>query len=227
MAENAGAVQDENDTFADTLRKIRRDGLLQTRFSMYCITSELKGMQQYTGIRVSADLRLKPLNCVTGWAFAKQRLVVIAPALPLSVAEALAAWFDDLDQLDIRVIVDADAEVYRLGFGEREALNVIRDAATRNLLDLREQSGERIGVVIADENTMVFAPVSKNIEAGSNSAEQPNAIMLKGASTDDLARAAGADRSTKVAAGEIGNAAPYPTVRYIINISKLQDQREA
>jgi hypothetical protein len=101
---------------------------------------------------------------------AKRRLVVIAPALSLAVATALAARFDDLERLDLRVILDADAEVYRLGFGEREALDVIRDAASRNLLDLRVQPGVRIGVIISDEDTMVFAPISKNIEAGSDSA---------------------------------------------------------
>ncbi len=41
---------------------------------------------------------------------------------------------------------------------------VIRDAASRSLLDLREQPGVRIGVIISDNDTMVFAPVSKNME---------------------------------------------------------------
>lgn len=141
---------------------------------------------------------------------AKRRLVVIAPALSQAVANSLAARFDELADLDIRVIVDADAEVYRLGFGEREALQVIRDAASRSLLDLREQPGVRIGVIISDEDTMVFAPVSKNIEAGSDTAEKPNAIVLRGASTESLARAAGADRSEDSPTGEIGNAALDP-----------------
>ena len=141
---------------------------------------------------------------------AERRLVVIAPALSRSVADALAARFDDLDHLDIRVIVDADAEVYRLGFGEREALDVIRDAASRNLLDLRVQPGVRIGVIISDEDTMVFAPVSKNIEAGSDTAEKPNAIVLRGTSADKLARAAGAQQDDDRPSGEIGNAALDP-----------------
>ena len=141
---------------------------------------------------------------------AKRRLVVIAPALSKAVANALAARFDELAELDIRVIVDADAEVYRLGFGEREALQVIRDAASRSLLDLREQPGVRIGVIISDDDTMVFAPVSKNIEAGSDSVEKPNAIVLRGAPSESLARAAGAERSDDSPAGEIGNAALDP-----------------
>lgn len=141
---------------------------------------------------------------------AERRLVVVAPALSRAAADALAARFDDLDHLDIRVILDADAEVYRLGFGEREALDVIRDAASRNLLDLREQPGVPIGVIISDENTMVFAPVSKNIEAGSDAAEKPNAVVLRGPLADDLARAAGAHQGDDSPTGEIGNAALDP-----------------
>lgn len=76
---------------------------------------------------------------------AQLRLVIIAPALALLVAKALARHFNDLDHLDVRVIVDAEPEVYRRGFGEQEALEEIRQAATRNLLDLREQTGVRIG----------------------------------------------------------------------------------
>lgn len=141
---------------------------------------------------------------------AKRRLVVIAPALSLAVATALAARFDDLERLDLRVILDADAEVYRLGFGEREALDVIRDAASRNLLDLRVQPGVRIGVVISDEDTMVFAPISKNIEAGSDTAEKPNAIVLRGTSADSIVVAAGAQPGDNNPSGEIGNAALDP-----------------
>lgn len=141
---------------------------------------------------------------------AKRRLVVVAPALSQAVANALAERFDELADLDIRVIVDADAEVYRLGFGEREALKVIRDAASRSLLDLREQPGVRIGVIISDDETMVFAPVSKNIEAGSDTVEKPNAIVLRGAFAESLARAAGAERTEDSPIGEIGNAALDP-----------------
>jgi hypothetical protein len=128
---------------------------------------------------------------ITLIATARHRLVVIAPALTVRVAEALVARFRELGQLDVRVVLDADAEVYRLGFGEEAALATIREAAERNQLDLRQQSGVRIGVVIADDDTMIFSPVSKNIEAGSTFAEKPNAILLSGVSASVLALAAG------------------------------------
>lgn len=97
---------------------------------------------------------------------ARDRLVVIAPALTKIVAGAVCRRLNDLDRLNVSLILDADPEVYRLGFGDREALDAIRAASKASHFDLREQPGVRIGVVIADSTTMVYSPISKNIEAG-------------------------------------------------------------
>ena len=123
---------------------------------------------------------------------ARTRLAVIAPAITTPVAQALAARMADLPALSLTVILDADAEVYRMGYGDAEALEIIRKASFEAMFDLREQPGVRIGVIISDERTMVYAPVSRNIEAGSTTDEKPNAIMLDGAATENLAVAAGA-----------------------------------
>jgi hypothetical protein len=58
-------------------------------------------------------------------------------------------------------------------------------------LDLRGQQGVRIGVVISDETTMIFAPVSRNVEAGSTTEEKSNAVLLCGPATERLAQAIG------------------------------------
>ena len=123
---------------------------------------------------------------------AKKRLAVIAPGLTTPVAKALAARMADLPSLSLTVVLDADAEVYRMGYGDAEALEIIREASSNEMFDLREQPGVRIGVVIADDRTMVFAPVSRMVEAGSVTEEKPNAIMLGGGVTETLAEAAGA-----------------------------------
>jgi hypothetical protein len=88
--------------------------------------------------------------------------------------------------------LDHDPEVYRLGFGTEAALDRLRSAAEQNLFDLRVQYGVRIGVVIADDLTMIFAPVPLLIEAGSTSVEKPNAIIFSRGEADRLAEAAGA-----------------------------------
>ena len=138
---------------------------------------------------------------------ARTRLVVIAPALTKSVADALSRRLDDLGQLSVTVILDADPEVYRLGFGDEQALDAIRAASAKNLFDLREQPGVRIGVVISDATTMVYSPVSKNIEAGSMTIEKPNAIVLTGGAGDRIASAAGADSGENAPKPEVGDRA--------------------
>lgn len=126
---------------------------------------------------------------------AKHRLAVIAPGLTTPVAEALALRLVDLPRLELTIILDADPEVYRMGYGDVEALVLIRKASAAAHFDLRVQSGVRIGVVISDERTMIYAPVSRNVEAGSTSPEHPNAIMLGGEATATLASASGAVRN--------------------------------
>ena len=134
---------------------------------------------------------------------ARHRLAIIAPALTTPVAQALAARMADLPGLSLTVILDADAEVYRMGYGDPMALEIIRKASDEAMFDLREQPGVRIGVVISDDRTMVYAPVSRNVEAGSTTEEKPNAVMLGGGSTEKLAEAAGvAEGETEI--GERG-----------------------
>ena len=130
---------------------------------------------------------------------AKARLAVIAPGLTTPVAKALAARLRELPTLSLTVILDADAEVYRMGYGDVEALEIIRESSRNEIFDLREQPGVRIGVVISDDRTMVYAPVSGNVEAGSTTEEKPNAIMLDGRATEKLAAATGAaERETEI-----------------------------
>ena len=123
---------------------------------------------------------------------AQNRLAVIAPGLTTPVARALAARMKELPTLSLTVILDADAEVYRMGYGDAEALEIIRETSLNEIFDLREQPGVRIGVVISDGRTMVYAPVSRNVEAGSTTEEKPNAIMLDSGTTEKLAEASGA-----------------------------------
>jgi len=151
---------------------------------------------------------------------ASRRLAVIAPGVTTPVAKALAERMADLPSLSLTVVLDADPEVYRMGYGETEALSIIRDASKASMFDLREQPGVRIGVIISDERTMVFAPVSRNVEAGSTSAERPNAIVLGGPAAEALAVASGTtpppethktDTATERQAGqEIGHDALQP-----------------
>jgi hypothetical protein len=126
----------------------------------------------------------------------------------MPIAQALSARLPDEGRLSIDIILDADPEVYRLGYGTLDALELLREAADQNLLGLRVQPGVRIGLIISDDTTMVYSPVPLLIEAGSTSVEKPNAIVFTGGATDQLVTAAGAGPADAVQ--EIGSRALTP-----------------
>jgi hypothetical protein len=140
---------------------------------------------------------------------ARRRLVVICPGVTESVGKAIAARL--CKGFDATIILDADPEVYRLGYGTEAGFDVIRAAADRYFNGLRIQPGVRIGVVISDDVTMVFSPVPQLIEAGSNSIEKPNAILLTGSAVERVAEAAGAGAAEAMESHEIGHSALTPT----------------
>lgn len=145
-----------------------------------------RGEEQQT-FTVASDERLREMI-----RSAKDRLVVVAPALTEQVADALAARFRDEGRINITVVLDADPEVYRLGYGDTAALAKLRAAAAEWQIGLNMQPGVRIGMMISDQEMMIFSPVPRLIEAGSTAEEKPNAIVLGGRAADQVAEAAGA-----------------------------------
>lgn len=143
---------------------------------------------------------------------AHDRIVFIAPGLSESVASALGARMQSPDspRLSITVILDSDPEVFRLGLGTIEGVERVGAYASQNLLELRSQPGVRVGVVVADEQMMIFAPVPLLVEAGSTSIEKPNALLLTGESATAVACAAGAAGETLPQGAEIGAQAMLP-----------------
>ncbi|PWG03508.1 hypothetical protein [Sphingosinicella humi] len=141
---------------------------------------------------------------------ARDRLVFLAPAVTEPVAKALAARLPEVGRLDITIILDADPEVYRLGYGSPSALELLRTAAAKHLFPLQIQPGIRIGLLIADTATLLYSPVPQLIEAGSTSDEKPNAVMISGSASEKLAVAAGAGPAEKTGDQEVGLAALTP-----------------
>ena len=105
---------------------------------------------------------------------ARRRLVVIAPALTEAVASAVAAKIPEhFKALSLTIILDADPAVYRMGYGDLAALTILRDASVACEFNLRTQAGIRIGLVMSDNQTLIFSPVPRHIEAGSTSNNNP------------------------------------------------------
>jgi hypothetical protein len=140
---------------------------------------------------------------------ARDKLVLIAPGITRPVALALGDRLTDT-RLAVTVILDNDPEVYRLGFGTPEGLAALKEQLDANHLELRCQPGIRIGVLVADDKTLIFSPTPQLLEAGSTSPSKPNAVFLEGAVAKTLSEAAGASENTMPSNSEIGQRALTP-----------------
>jgi hypothetical protein len=112
---------------------------------------------------------------------AQQRVVYMAPSLTMPVANTLARQLQRLGPDRVHVIVDVDPEVCRLGYGEIEALRMVEKIARMCGGMVHAQPGVRIGLVIADDQTVVYAPTPLLIEASPGERQKqlkPNAVCL-------------------------------------------------
>ena len=124
---------------------------------------------------------------------AKSRLVFAAPGISKKVATALSAKIGELgQQANITVVLDPDPEVCRLGYGDLEGLQQVDQALKQVNLRLKVSEGLRIGLVIADEETLVFSPTPLLVEAETDSPTKPNAIFIQKATPDAFEAACGA-----------------------------------
>lgn len=139
-------------------------------------------------------------------ARSRQRLVYIAPGLRLPVAEALVRAMEVIPPDAIHLVFDVDAEVCRLGYGDRDfkGMELLQAAAAKHDLTVNHQPGIRIGLVIADDTTLIYSPTPELIEAESRQPDKPNAICLLAELPVQLAKACamGAEKHASLEVGK-------------------------
>lgn len=126
---------------------------------------------------------------------AERRLIIVAPGLSLPLAEIVAERWRLLGTDAVSITLDVDPEVCRLGYGDIEAVELLSREAAALHTTLNTHAGVRIGVVIADDETLIYAPTPLHIEAGpkvdGTKPVKPNAIRV-GLPPADLERDLGA-----------------------------------
>lgn len=114
---------------------------------------------------------------------ATRQVVLITPGVFGRVVEALERHLLASEStVDVTVILDTDEDVCRIGYGDVDALQRLHQAALKHGEFVRSQPGLRIGVLIADDQTLVWSPTARSIEAAQGerdaSAGQMNAVRI-------------------------------------------------
>ena len=122
---------------------------------------------------------------------ARNRLVFIAPGIRPPVAEAIAEAMKVVPSAKIHLVLDVDAEVCRLGYGDKDfkGMEMLQSAAAKHSLTVNHHPGIRIGLLIADETTLIYSPTPELIETESRQPDKPNAIVLRNELPSQLANA--------------------------------------
>jgi hypothetical protein len=149
---------------------------------------------------------------------AQRRLIFIAPGLHTVVANALTSRFKELGQLQVTLVLDASEDVCRIGFGDIEALAEVHAMENAAGFSIRTQPGLRIGALIVDDETLVWAPTPRSVEAapatdGEGGAMAPNGLLLDEAAGKRIAWAVAADGADlTLDQADIGHEAVTPTM---------------
>ena len=143
----------------------------------------------------------------------QSRLVWAAPGITAPVVDAIGRLFERNHAPDVTIIIDADPEVCRFGYGTVGGLIELRALVDRHHIGVRNQPGLRVGMLASDDDIWVYAPTPRLIEAGSMEQEKPNAVALGSMPLQQLLQATGAEGAvTTSLAGdsEIGKSAATP-----------------
>ncbi len=126
---------------------------------------------------------------------AQHRIVFVAPGMHQSVAEVLRKRLAEIDRLQVTVVIDPDEDVCRIGYGDAEGLKLLSHYANHQSFALMGQSGLRVGVLLVDDVTLVWAPTPRSVEsvplgnAATPTERSPNGLLLGANPGEQLAQA--------------------------------------
>ena len=105
---------------------------------------------------------------------ARSFICFAAPGIFQEPAKAMAEVAARIGPELVTVCLDFDEKVMRMGFGEMEAVNTLRDAN----IEVRSVPGLRTGLVVVDDEGYIFTPTALYLEAEDRPTDAPNAMRL-------------------------------------------------
>jgi hypothetical protein len=145
-------------------------------------------------------------DLIRGIQSATTRVVFFAPGVSEPVSKALVACMQAGRVKQIMFVLDGDEEACRLGYCDAPSLEKLFAAAQQFNFPLKRQPGLRIGLLMTDDNVLVWTPTPLMFEAPRQHAE-PNGMVLTPQTFKELPQAMGVDPDKPNATAEIGTVA--------------------
>jgi hypothetical protein len=137
---------------------------------------------------------------------ATSRVVFFAPGVSEVVSKALIYCMQGGRVGQIMMVLDGDEEACRLGYCDAPSLEKLFAAAQLFKIPLKRQPGLRIGLLMTDDNVLIWTPTPLMFEAPRQHAE-PNGMVLTPQTLKELPQAMGVDPNQPNTTAEIGTVA--------------------
>lgn len=137
---------------------------------------------------------------------ASSRVVFIAPGVSESVAKALISCIQEGVVGQIMMVLDGDEETCRLGYCDAASLEKLFASALEFDIPIKRQPGLRIGLLMTDDNVLIWTPTPLMFETPRQQTE-PNGMVLTPQTFIELPQAMGVDPDKPNAPAEIGTVA--------------------
>jgi len=105
-------------------------------------------------------------------ARARESIRFVGPGLSAAAASVLAQRWQDLGALAVEVVLDADADLCRMGYCDGQALRLLLDAAKQLQAPIHRQTGVRLCVLEIDGEKIIFPPTPRLVEESEAQAAQ-------------------------------------------------------
>ena len=105
-------------------------------------------------------------------ARARESIRFVGPGLSAAAANVLAERWQDLGALAVEVVLDADADLCRMGYCDGQALRLLLDTAKRLQAPIYRQTGVRLCVLEIDGEKIIFPPTPRLVEESEAQAAQ-------------------------------------------------------
>lgn len=142
-------------------------------------------------------------DLVRSIAKATTRLVYMAPGVSKAIVDAIKTQIQGQHLKQIAIVVDGDEECCRLGYCDAGALDSLNTAAQEHDISLRRHAGLRLGLLMADDEVLIWTPTPLMFEAPRIKSE-PNGLILTPQTLKDLPQALGIDPQSPPEIVEVG-----------------------
>jgi len=152
---------------------------------------------------MSVFTSIQDSDLVRSIAKATTRLVYMAPGVSKAIAGAIKIQLQGKRLTQIAIVIDGDEECCRLGYCDAGALADLNTAAQEHDIALRRHAGLRLGLLMADDEVLIWTPTPLMFEAPRGESE-PNGLILTPQTLKELPQALGVDPQSPPAQIEVG-----------------------